>query len=169
MRWVMNQYMRWAMNQFMPEPNIIFHSFESGWKPDIFTCSLYYYMHLSIVKCSAMQRAMVFTRGGNIPSKSEQHACYIADHLTIDLSNYYHVNNMYVHVVKPGPFIMEIIGLCHKTVIRAAVCHAKLLHGNVMHITFCLSENVCGCVTTQVISYLLAIIKSYIYINIHYI
>ena len=32
---------------------------------------------------------------GNIPTKGEQHACFMAEHLTIDLLYYYHMNNMY--------------------------------------------------------------------------
>ena len=31
----------------------------------------------------------------NIPTKDEQHACYMAEHLTIDLLYQYHMNNMY--------------------------------------------------------------------------
>ena len=32
---------------------------------------------------------------GNIPTKGEQHACYMAEHLTIDLLYHYHLDNMY--------------------------------------------------------------------------
>ena len=32
---------------------------------------------------------------GNIPTKGEQHACYMAEHLTIDLLYHYHMDNMY--------------------------------------------------------------------------
>ena len=47
---------------------------------------------------------MLFTRGGNVtrgvsegnmPTKGEQHACYMAEHLTIDLLYHYHMDNMY--------------------------------------------------------------------------
>ena len=46
---------------------------------------------------------MLFTRVGNvhprwecnIPTKGEQHACYMAEHLTIDLLYNYHMHNMY--------------------------------------------------------------------------
>ena len=32
---------------------------------------------------------------GNIPTKGEQHACYMAEHLTIDLLYHYHMDIMY--------------------------------------------------------------------------
>ena len=32
---------------------------------------------------------------GNIPTKGEQHACYMAENLTIDLLYHYHMNNIY--------------------------------------------------------------------------
>ena len=32
---------------------------------------------------------------GNIPTKGEQHTCYMAEHLTIDLLYHYRMNNMY--------------------------------------------------------------------------
>ena len=32
---------------------------------------------------------------GNIPTTGEQHACYIAEHLTIGLLYHYHLGNMY--------------------------------------------------------------------------
>ena len=35
---------------------------------------------------------------GNIPTKGEQHACYMAEHLTIDLLYHYHKDNIYIHV-----------------------------------------------------------------------
>ena len=37
---------------------------------------------------------------GNIPTKGEQHACYIAEHLTIDLLCHYHMYtcNITAHV-----------------------------------------------------------------------
>ena len=31
---------------------------------------------------------------GNIPTKGEQHACYIAEHVTIDLLYHYHMDNI---------------------------------------------------------------------------
>ena len=31
----------------------------------------------------------------NIPTKGEQHACYMAEHLTIDLLYHYHMDNIY--------------------------------------------------------------------------
>ena len=64
---------------------------------------------------------------GNIPTKGEQHACYMAEHLTIDLLYHYHMDNMYtlytcnMHSTCKrglvsakftrfsGPFIMEFI------------------------------------------------------------
>ena len=33
---------------------------------------------------------------GNIPIKGEQHACYIAELLTIDLLYHYHMDNIYM-------------------------------------------------------------------------
>ena len=32
---------------------------------------------------------------GNILTKGEQHACYMTEHLTIDLLYHYHMNNMH--------------------------------------------------------------------------
>ena len=32
---------------------------------------------------------------GNIPTKGEQHACYMAEHLTIDLLYHYHMDKMH--------------------------------------------------------------------------
>ena len=32
---------------------------------------------------------------GSIPTKGEQHACHMAEHLTIDLLYHYHMDNMY--------------------------------------------------------------------------
>ena len=63
---------------------------------------------------------------GNIPTKGEQHACYMAEHLTIDLLYHYHMDNMYTCNIHStckrglvsakftrfsGPFIMEFIGI----------------------------------------------------------
>ena len=33
---------------------------------------------------------------GNIKTNGEQHVCYMAEHLTIHLLYYYHINNMYI-------------------------------------------------------------------------
>ena len=35
---------------------------------------------------------------GNIPTKGEQHACYMAEHLTIDLLYHYHMDNIYIYI-----------------------------------------------------------------------
>ena len=37
---------------------------------------------------------------GNIPTTGEQHARYIAEHITIDLLYHYHLDNMYACVAK---------------------------------------------------------------------
>ena len=78
---------------------------------------------------------MLFSREGNIPTKGEQHACYMAEHLTIDLLYHYHADNMYTcnitvkgelvsaHCTRfSGPFIMEFIGILSQ--------HMLLRHGN---------------------------------------
>ena len=35
---------------------------------------------------------------GTTPTNGEQHAWYMAEHLTIDSFYHYHMNNMYIHV-----------------------------------------------------------------------
>ena len=62
---------------------------------------MYIYQLLNVLPCnmqccsSEVGMLPEASAEGNIPTKGEQHACYMAEHLTIDLLYHYHMDKMH--------------------------------------------------------------------------